>query len=77
MLGWTRYVPDARRRRRGGRGKIALAHMKEFPDYYERLKRMEAEAERDWQRRSPDGPVADHPPRHEMHLVRRPASLRR
>jgi Protein of unknown function (DUF5661) len=28
-------------------GKIALAHMKEFPDYYERLKRMEAEAERD------------------------------
>jgi Protein of unknown function (DUF5661) len=28
--------------------KIALAHMKEFPDYYERLKRMEAEAERDW-----------------------------
>ena len=30
------------------RGKIALAHMKEFPDYYERLGRMEAEAERDW-----------------------------
>jgi hypothetical protein len=29
-------------------GKIALAHMKEFPDYYERLKRMEQEAERDW-----------------------------
>jgi Protein of unknown function (DUF5661) len=28
-------------------GKIALAHMKEFPDYYERLARMEAEAERD------------------------------
>jgi uncharacterized protein DUF5661 len=28
-------------------GKIALAHMKEFPDYYERLGRMEAEAERD------------------------------
>jgi hypothetical protein len=25
-------------------GKIALAHMKEFPDYYERLGRMEAEA---------------------------------
>jgi len=25
-----------------------LAHMKEFPDYYERLERMEAEAERDW-----------------------------
>ena len=26
-------------------GKIALAHMKEFPDYYERLARMEREAE--------------------------------
>jgi hypothetical protein len=26
-------------------GKIALAHMKEFPDYYVRLARMEAEAE--------------------------------
>jgi hypothetical protein len=29
-------------------GKIALAHMKEFPDYYERLERMEVEAKRDW-----------------------------
>jgi hypothetical protein len=29
-------------------GKIALAHMKEFPDYYERLEQMEAEAEREW-----------------------------
>ena len=29
-------------------GKIALAHMKEFPDYYDRLRRMEQEAERDW-----------------------------
>ena len=29
-------------------GKIALAHMKEFPDYYERLQRMEKEAEREW-----------------------------
>ena len=29
-------------------GKIALAHMKEFPDYYERLERMEAEAESYW-----------------------------
>jgi Protein of unknown function (DUF5661) len=34
-------------------GKIALAHMKEFPDYYERLKRMEREAERDWTGRQP------------------------
>jgi hypothetical protein len=29
-------------------GKIALAHMKEFPDYYERLERMEQQAARDW-----------------------------
>ena len=29
-------------------GKIALAHMKEFPDYYERLERMEREAELEW-----------------------------
>jgi hypothetical protein len=29
-------------------GKIAFAHMKEFPDYYERLERMEKDAERDW-----------------------------
>jgi hypothetical protein len=28
-------------------GKIALAHMKEFPDYYERLERMEKDAERE------------------------------
>ena len=27
-------------------GKIALAHLNEFPDYYTRLERMEAEAER-------------------------------
>jgi Protein of unknown function (DUF5661) len=29
-------------------GKIALAHMKEYADYYQRLERMEAEAEREW-----------------------------
>jgi hypothetical protein len=29
-------------------GKIALAHIKEFPDYYARLERMEDEAKRDW-----------------------------
>ncbi|HEY8776403.1 MAG TPA: DUF5661 family protein [Gaiellaceae bacterium] len=28
-------------------GKIALAHLKEFPDYYTRLDRMETEAKRD------------------------------
>ena len=32
-------------------GKIALAHMKEFPDYYERLEQMEAEAKRYWAER--------------------------
>ena len=29
-------------------GKIALAHILEFPDYYERLKKMEKEAARYW-----------------------------
>jgi Protein of unknown function (DUF5661) len=33
-------------------GKIALAHMKEFPDYYARLERMEEEARREWSGRS-------------------------
>jgi len=33
-------------------GKIALAHMKEFPDYYERLERMEEEAKREWAERN-------------------------
>lgn len=28
-------------------GKIALAHLNEFPDYYTRLKQMEQEAERE------------------------------
>ena len=31
-------------------GKIALAHLKEFPDYYERLERMEREAEEFWRK---------------------------
>lgn len=39
-------------------GKIALAHMKEFPDYYERLQRMEQEAERDWEARRASDPGA-------------------
>ena len=30
-------------------GKIALAHLREFPDYYTRLARMEEEAKRDRQ----------------------------
>ncbi len=29
-------------------GKIALAHLKEFPDYYDRLKKMEKEADEFW-----------------------------
>jgi hypothetical protein len=29
-------------------GRIAWAHLKEFPDYYERLGAMEATAEREW-----------------------------
>jgi len=29
-------------------GKIALAHLHEFPDYYTRLARMESEAEREF-----------------------------
>jgi hypothetical protein len=29
-------------------GKIALAHLKEFPDYYTRLAQMEADAEAFW-----------------------------
>jgi hypothetical protein len=33
-------------------GKIALAHLKEFPDYYDRLERMEREAELEWAARS-------------------------
>lgn len=32
-------------------GKIALAHLNEFPDYYDRLDKMEAEAERFWKGR--------------------------
>ncbi len=32
-------------------GKIALAHLNEFPDYYTRLQRMEQEAHRDWAQR--------------------------
>lgn len=31
-------------------GKIALAHLKEFPDYYTRLEKMEAEAEEYWKK---------------------------
>ena len=30
-------------------GKIALAHLNEFPDYYDRLEKLETEAEKYWQ----------------------------
>lgn len=30
-------------------GKIALAHLNEFPDYYTRLYKMEQEAEKNWE----------------------------
>jgi len=29
-------------------GKIALAHLNEFPDYYDRLQKLEEEAEKYW-----------------------------
>lgn len=29
-------------------GKIALAHLKEFPDYYDRLEELEKEADKFW-----------------------------
>jgi hypothetical protein len=33
-------------------GKIAPAHLNEFPDYYTRLEKMETEAEAYWEKRS-------------------------
>ncbi|MBA7646757.1 hypothetical protein ES703_54523 [subsurface metagenome] len=33
-------------------GKIALAHLNEFSDYYTRLKKMEEEAEEYWEKKS-------------------------
>lgn len=33
-------------------GKIALAHLNEFPDYYTRLYEMEEEAEKYWEQKS-------------------------
>ena len=36
-------------------GKIAWAHLNEFPDYYTRLEKMEAEAERHWADRESSG----------------------
>lgn len=32
-------------------GKIALAHLNEFPDYYDRLEKMEKEAEEYWDKK--------------------------
>jgi Protein of unknown function (DUF5661) len=33
-------------------GKIALAHLNEFPDYYTRLEKMEVAAEKYWDKRA-------------------------
>jgi hypothetical protein len=33
-------------------GKIAWAHLKEFPDYYDRLQTMETQAHKDWDGRT-------------------------
>jgi hypothetical protein len=38
-------------------GKIAWAHLNEFPDYYTRLARMESEADRYWSARDQDSAV--------------------
>lgn len=35
-------------------GKIAWAHLKEFPDYYTRLEKLEKEAEEYWNRKERD-----------------------
>ena len=32
-------------------GKIALAHLNEFPDYYDRLEELEAEADEYWKKK--------------------------
>jgi len=32
-------------------GKIALAHLNEFPDYYDRLEKMEKEAHKFWKKK--------------------------
>ena len=32
-------------------GKIALAHLNEFPDYYDRLEKLESEAEKFWEQK--------------------------
>jgi hypothetical protein len=37
-------------------GKIALAHIQEYPDYYRRLVRMEAQADKYWSRRGRSRP---------------------
>jgi DNA-directed RNA polymerase alpha subunit len=36
-------------------GKIALAHLREFPDYYTRLEKMEEEADEYWGQQEDEG----------------------
>lgn len=38
-------------------GKIALAHLKEFPDYYQRLIRMENTADKYWKNKNKPKPI--------------------
>jgi len=38
-------------------GKIAWAHLKEFPDYYTRLDKLEAEADKFWTKRRKGAPA--------------------
>ena len=45
--GSTIPQPTSRAMTRTVTGKIALAHLNEFPDYYTRLERMEEQAKRD------------------------------
>jgi hypothetical protein len=38
--------------------KIALAHLFEYPDYYKRLRKMEAQAEKYWSKRTKKSPIS-------------------
>ncbi len=39
-------------------GMIAWAHLKEFPDYYDRLAAMEVQAQKEWEAKSAHGAAA-------------------
>lgn len=54
-VGWFRYGMQVELEHRPpslmAAGRIVLDHLREFPDYYQRLKRMEAQAAVYWKRR--------------------------